>query len=238
MDIALKKTIFVLILLNIFGIQAQNDVNKMDDKGKKNGPWKGFYPETKYPKYEGNFDHGKEVGTFTFYDNTKTKIVIATREFNPKDNAAYTIFYDPFKNKVSEGKVINKLYEGQWRYYHKASTVVMTIENYSKGNLEGTRSVYYPNGKIAEETNYKANQKNGSYKRYTESGIIIEESNYKNNQFDGLAIFRDPDDGTIVSKGKFTNGKKTGIWQFFAKEKLVDEVNMNFPQNTSKTKKK
>jgi antitoxin component YwqK of YwqJK toxin-antitoxin module len=195
------------------------------------------YQDTKNPKYEGTFEHGKEVGVFTFFDNTKTKTVVATREFNPKDNSAYTIFYDPLKNKVSEGKVVNKLYEGQWKYYHKASKAIMTIENYNKGKLEGLRSVFYASGKIAEETMYKNDLKNGAYKRYTESGIIIEESNYKNNEFDGLAIFRDADDGTIVSKGKFINGKKAGIWQFFQKGKLVKEENMSYPQSISKAKK-
>jgi len=215
---------------------SQGVYNKLDDKGNKNGPWKGFYSDTKNPKYEGTFDHGKEIGVFTFYDNTKTKVVIATREFNPKDNSAYTIFYDPFKNKVSEGKVVNKLYEGQWKYYHKASKAIMTIENYIKGKLEGSRTVFYVSGKIAEEMTYKNNLKIGPYKRYTESGIIIEESNYKNNEYDGSAIFRDADDGTIVSKGKFVNGKKVGIWQFFQGGKLVKEENMSYPQSISKAK--
>jgi len=217
---------------------AQSEVNKLDDKGNKNGYWKGYFTETKNVKYEGTFDHGKEVGVFTYYDNTKTKTVVATREFSPKDNSAYTIFYDPLKNKVSEGKVVNKVYEGEWKYYHKASKTVMTIENYSKGKLEGLRSVFYASGKLAEETIYKNNLKNGPYKRYTETGILIEESNYKNNQYDGLATFRDPDDGNIVSKGKFTDGKKTGIWQFFEKGKLVKEMNMSFPQSASKTNNK
>lgn len=232
-----KKGIFVLIFLNVFYIQAQKDYNKLDEKGNKHGLWKGVFEDTKNPKYEGTFEHGKEVGVFTFFDNTKTKTVVATREFNPKDNSAYTIFYDQLKNKVSEGKVLNKLYEGQWKYYHKASKSIMATENYSKGKLEGLRSVFYPNGKIAEEIIYKNDLKNGFYKRYTESGIIIEESNYKNNQFEGLAIFRDADDGTIVSKGKFVNGKKAGIWQFFEKGKLVKEMNMSYLQNTSKSNK-
>lgn len=224
-----------LFLLSIT-VLAQADYNKLDEKGKKNGLWKGIYQDTKNPKYEGTFDHGKEVGIFTFFDNKNTKIVIATREFNPNDNAAYTIFYDQLKNKVSEGKVVNKLYEGQWKYYHKASKAIMTIENYSNGKLEGFRLVFYPNGKIAEETIYKNNKKNGVYKRYTESGIIIEESNYKNDQYDGIAIFRDADSGTIVSKGKFTNGKKTSVWQFFEKGELVKEINMSYPKNPLKSK--
>ena len=231
-----KKGIFVLIFLNLFCVQAQNEINKIDGKDNKNGLWKGNYEDTKNPKYEGTFEHGKEVGTFTFFDNTKTKTVIATREFNTKDNSAYTIFYDQKKNKVSEGKVVNKLYEGEWKYYHKASKVVMTIENYSNGKLAGLRSVFYPNSKIAEEINYKNDLKEGLYKRYTESGIIIEESNYKNNEYDGLATFKDPDNGTIVSKGIFQKGKKAGIWQFFANGKLVKETNMNDPKKASNSK--
>jgi antitoxin component YwqK of YwqJK toxin-antitoxin module len=236
MKIRIELTLILFLLLNVFCIQAQNDFNKLDDKGNKNGLWKGFYEDTKNLKYEGTFDHGKEVGTFAFFDNSKTKIVVATREFNPKDNSAYTIFYDQKKNIVSEGKVVNKIYEGQWRYYHKASKTVMTIENYSNGKLEGIRSVFYPSGKIAEEMVYKNNLKNGIYKRYTEAGIIIEESNYKNNEFDGLATFKDPDDGSLVSTGKFLNGKKVGIWQFFNKGKLVKETNMSDLKNASKTK--
>lgn len=228
------KGLVLVVFLNVFYIQAQN---QLDEKGNKNGPWTGNYPETKNLKYEGFFDHGKEVGLFTFYDNTKTKRVVATREFNAADNSAYTIIYDQLKNKVSEGKVVGKLPEGQWNYYHKASKVIMSTEFYSKGKLEGMRSVFYPNGKIAEEMIYKNNLKNGAYKRYTEGGIVIEESNYKDDQYDGLAIFRDPDEGTIISKGKFTNGKKSGIWQFYEKGKLVKEINMSFPQSHSQSKK-
>lgn len=225
------------LLLASISLFAQTDHNKLDEKGKKHGLWKGVYEDTKNPKYEGTFEHGKEVGVFTFFDNTKTKIVLATREFNPTDNSALTVFFDKNNNKVSEGKVLNKLYEGQWKYYHKASKSIMATENYSKGKLEGLRSVFYPSGKIAEEMIYVNNLKNGFYKRYTETGILIEESNYKNNLYDGLAIFRDAEDGTVVSKGKFVNGKKSGIWQFFEKGKMIKEVNMSYPQSSSKSSK-
>ncbi len=228
-------TIVVLVFLNMSGLHAQTDFNKLDEKGKKHGFWKGVYEDTKNLKYEGTFEHGKEVGVFNFFDNTRTKKIIATREFNSKDNSAFTIFYDQDKNKVSEGKVVNKQFEGQWKYYHQASKAIMTIENYSKGKLEGLRSVFYLSGKIAEETNYKNNLKEGIYKRYTENGIVIEETLYKNNEYNGLATFTDPE-GNVVSKGKFTNGKKTGIWQFFEKGKLVKETNMDFPESRSKTK--
>jgi antitoxin component YwqK of YwqJK toxin-antitoxin module len=230
-----KSALLVLIFLNVFCVCAQNDFNKLDEKGNKHGLWKGIYEDTKNPKYEGTFEHGKEVGVFTFFDNTRAKNSIATREFRPKTNEAYTIFYDQGKNKVSEGKVVNKLFEGRWTYYHKASKTIMTIENYTNGKLEGLRSVFYPNGKIAEEINYKNNLKEGICKRYTENGIIIEESAYKNNNYNGLAVFKDSD-GNLISKGNFVDGKKAGVWHFYEKGKLSKEENMSFPQRTSKIK--
>lgn len=228
-----KKILLGLLLLNALFINAQT-VNKLDENGKKDGPWKGTYEESKRPRYEGTFNHGKETGVFKFYDDTKAASVIATRDFSANDGSAYTIFYDQAKNKVSEGKVVNKLFEGEWKYYHQASPTVMTIENYSKGKLNGLRPVFYPNGKIAEEMNYKDGLKEGSYKRYAENGNVLELLYYKNNEYNGDAIFNNSD-GIVASKGKFVNGKKSGNWQFFEKGKLVKEINMSDPKNTNKT---
>lgn len=232
-----KISFFAFLIFALFSqnVISQTDFNKLDAKGKKQGVWKGFYEESKRPRYEGTFEHGKEIGIFNFFDDTKAKSIIATREFNAKDNSAYTIFYDQNKNKVSEGKVVNKVFEGQWKYYHLASKNIMTTEHYSKGKLEGLRSVFYLSGKIAEEIIYINNFKNGFYKKYTENGIVLEESIFKNDQYSGLAIFRDSD-GNMVSKGQFVNGKKAGIWQFFEKGKLVKEMNMSFPENATKSK--
>ena len=131
---------------------------------------------------------------------------------------------------MSEGKVVNKLFEGQWKYYHLASKNIMTIENYSKGKLEGLRTVFYPSGKVAEEINYKNNLKNGFYKKYTEKGVLLEESNFKNNVYDGAAIFKESN-GNVASKGQFLNGKKAGIWQFFEKGKLSKRNEYEFSMN-------
>jgi antitoxin component YwqK of YwqJK toxin-antitoxin module len=213
-------------MLAFHSMIAQTDYNKVDEKEKKNGVWKGFYPESKRPRYEGTFEHGKEIGVFSFYDDTKAKSLIATREFNAIDNSAYTVFYDQAKNRVSEGKVIDKLFTGEWKYYHQASKIVMILENYKNGKLEGLRSVYYPSGNIAEEISYQNNIKNGLYKSFSENGIILEQSIYKNNEYNGFATFKDAKD-SIVSMGLFLNGKKSGIWEFFDNGKLVKVINMS-----------
>lgn len=106
----------------------------------------------------------------------------------------------------------------------------MTIENYKNGKLEGLRTVYYPNTKIAEEMMYKNGVKDGIYKKTAVNGTLLEQSTYKNNEYNGDAVFYDSD-GTIASKGKFLNGKKVGMWQFFTKGVLKKEVNMSDPKS-------
>jgi antitoxin component YwqK of YwqJK toxin-antitoxin module len=215
---------FVIFLL-IGSVAFAQDFNKLDDNGNKHGVWKGIYEESKRPRYEGTFDHGKEVGIFKFFDDTKAGTVIATREFNPKNNSCYTIFYNQKNNKVSEGKVVNKQFSGEWKYYHEDSPAIMTLEKYVDGKLDGVRKVFYKSGKIAEETTYKNGVKNGAYKSYTENGVLLEETTYKNGEYDGLAIFRNPDN-KIAGKGQFKNGKKVGMWKILEKDKVKD-VNMN-----------
>jgi antitoxin component YwqK of YwqJK toxin-antitoxin module len=217
------KFLYLLLLFSL-SMFAQ-ETNKLDSNGEKHGNWKGIYEVSKRLRYEGVFEHGKEIGVFKFYDDTKDKKVIATREFNSKDNSCYTIFYNQKGNKVSEGRVINKQFEGEWKYYHENSAVIMTLENYSKGKLQGVRKVYYKSEKIAEETTYKNGVKEGIYKKYTENGVVLEESNFKNNQYEGLAIFKTADN-QLAGQGTFKNGKKVGMWKILEKGKLID-VNMN-----------
>jgi antitoxin component YwqK of YwqJK toxin-antitoxin module len=234
-----KSYLFALLALIFSGqdILGQ-DFNKTDENGKKHGLWKGTYPESKRPRYEGTFEHGKEVGTFNFYDDTKAKSVIATREFNAKDNSAYTTFYDQKKNKVSEGKEVNRLYEGEWKYYHKASKELMSVENYKNGKLDGKRTVYYPSKRIAEEMNYKDGVKDGPYKSYSEKGgVVLEETFYKNGVYEGPAIYREST-GKIASQGIYVKGKKKGIWKFFSDGKLVKEENMSIVKKAAPIKAK
>jgi len=212
-------SIFFALIFN-FSMFAQSEINQLDDKGNKHGLWKGTYDASKRPRYEGTFNHGIETGIFKYFDDTKAGTVIATREFSDNGRTAYTIFYNQKGNKVSEGKLVNKLREGEWKYYHLNTDVVMTREFYKNDKLDGTRSVYFPNGTIAEETIYVKGKKHGPYKKYTPKGVVLEEVTYVNGEIDGIGIYRHSD-GSIASKGPYVNGLKKGIWEFYEGGKLV-----------------
>ena len=113
----------------------------------------------------------------------------------------------------------------------------MTEETYKNGKLEGVRTVYFPNGKIAEQINYANNLKQGVYKKFSENGVVLEEAIFKNDEYDGLAIYRDIR-GNLVSKGNFVQGKKSGIWEVLENGKLIKKSSSDLSQKSKSPQQK
>lgn len=218
----MKKILVLLTLLISFFNYSQDKINQLDDKGERHGLWKGIYEETKRPRYEGVFEHGKETGVFKYFDDTKAGKVIATRDFSRGNGYCYVTMFDRKDNIVSEGLLINKEYEGEWKIYHKESKVVMTSENYKKGKLNGVKKIFYDDGSVAEILNYVDGKREGNYKRYGVNEKILEDLNYKGNELHGLATFYDGL-GKIILQGQYTNGVKSGIWKTYENGKVVKE---------------
>lgn len=217
----IKNSVIQLIaILFCLTAYSQVDINKMDAKGKRNGLWKGTYEKSKRPRYEGTFVNGKETGVFKYFDDTKAGSVIATRDFSKGDGSCYAIFFDQKGNKVSEGKLVNKLPDAEWKYYHYQSKQLMTLENYKAGKLNGIKKVFYNDGSLAELANYKEGNLEGVYKKYAENETILEEINYKNGQLNGSALYYDGK-GNLNIKGQYKNDRKWGYWETYENGKLV-----------------
>lgn len=225
----MKSSIAFLLLFLISMASFSQESNKLDDKGLRHGLWKGIHEESKRPRYEGTFDHGKETGVFKYFDDTKAGSVIATRVF-AKDGSCYTTVFDQKGNKVSEGREVNKLHEGEWKFYHKESKDILAIEKYAKGKLTGKRKVFYAKNVLNEETEYVNGVRHGPYKKYTEKGVLLEDVIYKNGELNGPAVFKNEND-QLIAKGTFVNGRKMGMWQFFEDGKLIREENLSNPRN-------
>ena len=58
----MKKLIFITFLVLANLVSAQDKLNQFDEQGLRNGFWKGVHEESKRPRYEGTFEHGKETG--------------------------------------------------------------------------------------------------------------------------------------------------------------------------------
>ncbi|WP_136667126.1 toxin-antitoxin system YwqK family antitoxin [Flavobacterium sp. H122] len=222
----INKFIPVLVLISMCAFSQINKKveNQLNAKGERNGSWKGYYEDSKVLRYEGVFANGKETGQFKYYANSDKKILKATRDFDGK-GGAYTIFYDENGLKVSEGKVVNKLRQGVWTYYHKGLKSVMCTENYVDDKIEGSRKVFFTDGVLAEEIPYKNGLKDGVSKIYSKAGTLKEEAIYVKGQMQGAYKVYD-DSGSVLIEGQYKDDKKKGLWSYYDSNKnLVKQVN-------------
>lgn len=233
----MKKILFLVVLST--SLFAQEKINQYNEKGQRHGLWKGTYKKTNKPRYEGAFKNGKEIGLFTFFDNTSKGNIIATKNFDTNTNSCYITFYEETGKKVSEGNTVDKKNEGLWKFYHRKSNQLMMIENYKDGKLNGEKKVFYNDGKIAEIATYKNNLLEGLYTKIGSNEKILEELHYKNGKLHGEVKYYDVK-GHLLYKGKYRNGIRVGYWKtyndgdFVKKEKVTSYTRNVFSKNNPK----
>ncbi|MEZ4859598.1 MAG: hypothetical protein R2781_12425 [Flavobacteriaceae bacterium] len=218
----MKYPFFILFILIASSLSAQEEINQMDSHGKRHGVWKKTYPNSQQLRYEGTFNHGKEVGTFKFYCENCGEQPSVISVFNDQDNSVWMQYFTIEGKLVSEGKMIDKEREGAWISYHEKSKQVMSREFYKKGKLEGKQTTYYANGKVTEEINYANGIKEGENLYYAPEGVLIKKLYYRNNQLDGAATYYDAF-GVVVIEGYYKQGKKHGLWRYFKNGEVILE---------------
>ncbi|TGV00815.1 toxin-antitoxin system YwqK family antitoxin [Flavivirga rizhaonensis] len=232
----MKKVIVSLIVLFVFNFGFSQNINQFDEYGKRHGIWKKTFKNTNVLRYEGEFLHGKEIGVFKFYKNIRKKPVLtATRTFNENDNKTYVKFFATRGKVISEGTMDGKLYTGEWKYYQKNSDKLLTLEHYNdKGNLDGERFVYYPNGQIAEKQNYVDGKLDGVSTWYSTNNVVLKTYVYVDGELHGESKFYNSK-GELIAEGRYKHEKKHGIWKYYENGKLKDEKNFS-PEGKYKKK--
>lgn len=200
---------------------AQEKVNQFDAKGARHGIWIKYFELNNQLRYTGQFNHGKEIGVFKYYDINNDKIPIVIRAFNTANDMAEVSFFSLSGVLESKGKMQGKNRIDKWLFYHKDGKTVMAEEFYKDGLKNGESKVYYTNGKVTEIAHYLNDKLNGNYKRYSPFNFLYQDLTYKNDELDGLAIYYDPKNGLIVSKGSYKENKRVGTWEHYEKGKLV-----------------
>ncbi|MGJ5642245.1 toxin-antitoxin system YwqK family antitoxin [Formosa sp. S-31] len=218
------KNLLTLLLLAITPISLAQTINQLDANGKRHGVWKKNFENTKVLRYEGQFDHGKEIGTFKFYKNINKKSVLtAVKEFNKDNTIAEVTFLASNGKVISKGQMDGKKYVGDWVYYHNNSDKIMTTEHYNaNGKLDGEKLIYYQNGQIAERANYKNGLLDGKSTWISEKGVVLKEFQYKDDQLQGVSKYYDLD-GNLLAEGAYKKNRKDGIWKYYKDGKLDEE---------------
>lgn len=216
------KHILVILVLFMPSIFLAQSINQLDENGERHGVWKKNFDKTKILRYEGEFNHGKEIGLFKFYKNiNKEAVLTATKEFH--DKFTEVIFYASNGKVISKGKMQGKDHLGEWTYYHKNSDQIMMLEHYNnEGLLDGESMVYYKEGQLAEKRVYKKGKLEGKATWFYESGKEMKTYVYKNGLLHGKAKFYKAN-GDIEIDGQYKNDKKDGIWKYYKEDGTLSE---------------
>lgn len=221
----MKLNAFILffgIILIPFNTFSQKEINQTDSQGKRDGVWEKYYEGTQQLRYEGKFDHGKEVGEFKFYcEECKDKPTVI-KKYNHKDDIAEVEYFTIKGKLVSEGKMKGHDRVGEWITYHKDSKTPMVRETYSNGKLTGRRTTYYPDGSITEELDFSNGLKDGENIYYSVSGVVIKKLQYKDDMLHGPASYYDGY-GILLIEGSYKNDRKDGLWKYYKNGKVVLE---------------
>ncbi len=230
------KTNLVFLLVVVFfskPLLAQDKVNRFDENGKRHGLWQKYYPNTTQLRYQGTFNHGKEIGEFKFYCETCKEQPIALKKFSENDSIAQVTFFTKKGIPISKGQMVGKKRIGKWVYFHKDGKTLLSEENYANGLLEGLKITYYPNQVITQETHYLNGKKNGIEKYYSPQGVLLKQFFYKDDTLQGNAKYYDAD-GNLIIEGTYKDGRKHGLWRYYKGGKLIKEE--RFPKPLKKVK--
>lgn len=222
----IKQKFLLVVFLTVYltPTRAQEAINQVDAEGLRHGLWKKTFDNTDQLRYEGTFDHGKEVGQFKFYIlDGKKSALSATRYFHPHSNKIDVKFYSSTGKLISEGQMVDKAFVGKWVYYHHKNKNIMTLEHYNDGGkLEGEKTIFYPNGQVAELSKYIDGKLEGSSKIFSEQGVLIKDFSYKDGMLNGISKYYNGD-GELLAEGAYRNDQKHGIWKYYENGILSEE---------------
>lgn len=213
--------ILSFLLSGTTGLLSQEELNAYDAQDKRHGVWKKYYPNSKQLRYTGEFEHGKEVGTFKFYCQDCGDQPDLVKEFEANSDRAFLSYYSKGQ-LISKGEMRGKEKAGTWIYYHKDGQTPMTEENYTDNYLQGLKITYYANGNKTEVVNYSQGKREGESSYYSPAGVKIKHFTYKNDMLHGAVKYFDAK-GQLLVSGNYKEDAKHGLWQYFEAGKLVKE---------------
>ncbi len=202
----------VFLGMNTF---AQNDLNKTNAKGEKHGPWKELYENSRIPRYEGQYENGKPVGTFKYY--YPNKVIKAVMVFDKNPDISRCTMYDENGKKNAFGKYVKKEKDSVWTYYSPPGYLSYK-ETYKIGKLHGLKTIYFPPAderssaqQIAQQFNYVNELLSGEVKEFFPDGKIKMEGVYVADKLHGEVKKYHPN-GKIFFLERYKNGVRHGWW--------------------------
>jgi len=212
--------LFLLFIISVQPIIAQEKINQFDANGKRTGAWEKYYNNNRI-RYQGQFEAGKEIGIFNYYSALSSDHPTAIKTFTKNSNQANVQFFTEKGVLESKGEMNGKNRVREWVYFHPDGTSILSEEDYEDGILNGESKTYYLTGKITEFSHFKNGKLHGNLKRYADNGVLLDNLNYDSGKLHGAAKYYNIE-GILIYWGDYENDEKVGKWEFFENGKPAD----------------
>ena len=219
----LTLTLTLLFGFSLENINAQNDYNKTDNQGRRQGKWIDFHDNGKI-RYTGEFKNNEPIGEFLYY--SEEGVLIAKNNYLKKSNITETEMYAANGKVIAKGKYQDKKKHDKWEYFSEETGALILTENYENGMIVGKSVAYSSTTQmVIEEIEYVNGMKNGVSNRYYDNGRIMEKANYQNDKLNGDYAFYYPN-GVVKEEGKYLDNHKVGEWKTYDMEEGVISVDV------------
>lgn len=188
-------------------LRKREDINKVDEMGLKQGPWKLFHPNGKV-KWEGAYVDGELQGICKEYDAQGGLKDLLKYDRGVKDpQAAQAQMVEIKRTYHANGKVATLgsfsrtgKKEGLFRAYdeqgvaiaasiYAADVLISEGSVNDVGALEGEWTEYYVTGEKRASGTYKAGRKEGDWTFFHRNGSIEQKGKYQNGQAQGTWVW-------------------------------------------------
>jgi antitoxin component YwqK of YwqJK toxin-antitoxin module len=227
--------IITLLEYNNDFLISRERINRIDNKGLKQGVWKEFYPGGSV-KSEKSYKDDMLHGYYKEYDNRGILVMTMLYENgsvvkskvedqpdieieNRYDQNNKLVYSGPFRNKVpvgvhreynAEGKVINS-------YVYNDNGLLLSQGIVDEaGRYNGKWKDLYPDGKTQAEGQYTDSRRTGLWKFYSPAGKLEQTGAYNNGRPDGLWTWY-YDDGSVLREEEYFQGQRDGIFTEYSR---------------------
>ena len=222
--------IITLLEYNNDFLISRERINRLDNKGLKQGEWKEFYPNGRI-KTEKTFVDDLLHGYYKEYDNRGILVLTMLYEkgaivksrveeeadiqiITKYDQDGKLVYSGPYRNKIpvgthrefgKDGKVSNAF------IYNDNGVLISEGVVDEAGNSNGKWKDFFPDGKVRSEGQNTNNRRSGQWKFYNITGKVEQTGSYNNGRPDGLWKWF-YEDGALLREEEYYQGQRDGMY--------------------------
>lgn len=199
--------------------QGDTLFNQTDTKGRKQGPWKKYYPNGKLA-YRAHFKDNRPVGLMLRFN--EQGVMTARIVYSPDGHIGRATIFDHNGHCIAKGNYLEQQRDSVWTFYN--GSIVVSRESYAKGQRSGLSEHFTDQGVLVERRNYLYDKLEGRQQVFFPNGQIQMQWQMHN----GISVgpyFSCYPSGLIMIKGQYLLDLPDGDWIYYdAKGRPTDTL--------------